>query len=360
MKIGIITHPLHTNYGGIMQNYALQTVLRDLGHDPITYRFSLTRSITNWIYINFIITIKKIAGDRVKYKEAPWHYDKRMSGLESFISTYINCTPKSKKDVSSDFIVNNNLEALVVGSDQVWRPKYVKNIYNMYLDFASDVDIKRIAYAASFGTDKWEYTEEQKHRCSTLLRRFDKVSVREKSAILLCSTHFSIKAECVLDPTLLLSQSSYLALCSNINTKQDKYLLVFLLDKNPHKMEYAHQLARDLKLNIYILNTGEEINESDTIENWLASFRDASFIITDSYHGTIFSIIFKKQFLTFYNAKRGNTRMDNLFSLFNLYDCCVAESSYNSHHPNINWNNVESKLNDIRDLSLNFLINAFN
>lgn len=357
MKIGIITHPFHFNYGGILQNYALQQILKKMGHNPVTYRLSIIPGVNKWLYVNLKICIKKILGHKIKFIESPDKIKKRLSGFEKFISKNIVCTKPEKGDIPAKFISDYKLDAIIVGSDQVWRPKYVRNIYNMYLDFAIKSDIKKISYAASFGTDKWEYNAEQEIKCKELIKSFYRVSVREEGALSLCKEKLGIEASLVLDPTLLLERIEYEKLClaPSITTP---YLLVFLLDKNERKLSIANTIAHELNLRPIIVNTGNDIQENDLIENWLTLYKNSSNVITDSFHGTVFSIIFNKPFLTFHNEKRGNSRIDNILKLANITNCLISEESKNIGFPEIDWDKVNDRISDYRVKSIEFLSDA--
>lgn len=109
---------------------------------------------------------------------------------DKFIAQYI------KRRIVNDYtdIQESDYDAIIVGSDQIWRPQYFPNVETAYLNFTEDWNIRRIAYAASFGTDEWEYTPEQTMICGRLLQNFDAVSVREKSGVDLCRDHFHVQA----------------------------------------------------------------------------------------------------------------------------------------------------------------------
>ena len=136
-----------------------------------------------------------------------------------------------KKWIHRDFftsyynISQEKYDAIVVGSDQIWRKQYVCESFKLpiessFLDFAKHWDIKRISYAASFGTEEWEYNDEQTKNCRVLIQLFDNVSVREKSGVALCKDYLQHNAKVVLDPTLLLKKNDYLKLLNkNINIK---------------------------------------------------------------------------------------------------------------------------------------------
>lgn len=187
MKIGIITQPLHNNYGGILQNYALQQALILLGHGPITIDWKSSKvspikaqayAIKQWILRN-ILCKKNVYTPKYLPNEEEIRIISR-NNIE-FIDKYINRT--SIVDSLEGFLSetkNRNLRALIVGSDQVWRPSYAcGRLSEMFLSFAESIDIKRLSYAASFGTDKWEFTPEETSECARLAQKFFFVSVRE-------------------------------------------------------------------------------------------------------------------------------------------------------------------------------------
>lgn len=212
MKVGIITQPLRNNYGGLLQNYALQQVLNKFGHEAITLdQDDAPVSQIRLIASNIKLFILKTIGKRAKQKYS-FKIDKKKIAYirkhtQYFVDKYINhTTVMYKTEDFRNFCVNNNIDMLLAGSDQVWRPCYNNNIYRSFFDFAEGLDLKRCAYAASFGVDSWEYTEEQTSKCKELVEQFDAISVREESGIDLCKTHFNRKAEHVLDPTMLLDK----------------------------------------------------------------------------------------------------------------------------------------------------------
>src|SRR5690606_30541311 len=134
--------------------------------------------------------------------------------------------------------------AVVVGSDQVWRPRYSPNIYNFFLDFLkNNSTIKKVAYAASFGTEDWEYTEEQTREARELIKHFNAVSVRESSGVLLCDKYLNRKdAVHVLDPTLLLKAEDYNQLINK--TKKEIGLFTYVLDETKEKLDFIKQCSK--------------------------------------------------------------------------------------------------------------------
>lgn len=330
MKIGILTLPVNTNYGGILQAYTLQTILERMGYDVhIIERKKLPLSIPlqriPLCYGKRIV--KNLLGNK-----SPVFYEKKYNReqpvirqyTDRFIKKYIHLAEYNELSE----IKEDDYDAIVVGSDQVWRPKYFgqDQIENAYLKFAEGWNIKRIAYAASFGTDEWEYTKEQTEKCGKLLRIFDAVSVREDSGINLCRNNFGVEAQHVLDPTMLLDKEDYIKLFEAANTPKSKgNLLCYILDETEEKKELIRRIADEKRLTPFnVKSQSDDINSpiseriQPPIEQWLRGFYDAEFVVTDSFHACVFSILFNKPFIVYGNKKRGISRFTSLLKMFGL------------------------------------------
>ena len=344
MKIGIITQPLRTNYGGILQNYALQTVLKRMGHDVWTIDYSKYDWL-DWADHAWRVVVLKILGRESHFIGTPYQRNHVEKPLRRFVCKYIQTTQPRTKRIERRTIRKYAFDALIVGSDQVWRPMYNCRIEDCFLGFAVEMEIKRIAYAASFGTDKWEFTLEQTNRCANLAKLFDGVSVREKSGVTLCKKYLGVKAVQVLDPTLLLSPDDYSLLCQGISRRKP-FVFAYILDENAKKINYIKELAERKGLPYIIKGADGAVGEGDTIESWLSYFRDTAFVITDSFHGTVFSIIFNKDFYVFGNEKRGNSRFVSLLDAFGINDRMI-NGSFPDDCKKIDWKVV----NDARNKS---------
>lgn len=307
MRIGIVTQPLLNNYGGIIQNYALQSILKKMGYTPVTIDYippkkNVVRRLASWL--KGIVFHKRIQKNLLERKPQ----------FEEFVTTKIEKTPTIHHYCEVKCF--KPFDAFVVGSDQVWRPKYNGEIIkDMFLKFcAKEKKVKRIAYAASFGVDGWEFSAKQTKACSNLARRFDAVSVREKSGERLCRDYFGIEVSWVLDPTLLLTRDDYCNICKEVPIAHD-ILFAYVLNRNDEIQSICEKIAEERKLNIKIV--GSDSGAELTIPEWLAMFRDASYVVTDSFHGTVFSIVFGKEFKCFYNKGRGTARFESLMNLYN-------------------------------------------
>lgn len=328
MKIGILTHPLNFNYGGILQNYALQTVLKNMGHEVVTLYTEQKTPAKKQIVLFSKYFVKNI----LRWKGSNYRplTSKQKNVIKKntsfFVEKHINTT-KPLEWVYSGLNDELQLDAYIVGSDQVWRPDFVHNIYDMFFKFLHNDNVKKFSYAASFGVNTWEYSNEQQLICTELIKKFDGISVREKSGVELCKKHFNVDALHLLDPTLLLSADDYRRLLPG-NNNNNNQLTVYILDITTEKREIINYISK--KLNLAVTYVGNEFSDKQNVhyteriappvESWLEGFENADFVLTDSFHGTAFSIIFNKPFISIANPTRGIERFTSLLNLFNLGD----------------------------------------
>lgn len=382
MKVGILTQPLEENYGGILQAYALQQTLLDIGvHSTI-----INRVDSSLRYLQPIERFRNIVGKLLRIREPKdlkyvlrrYQVDQKVRDqiykhTYRFIDSYLHTSPRLRGD--SEFIeyINSlHVDGYVVGSDQCWRPKYSPNIYDYFLDFCFETEgIKRIAYAASFGVDEWEFTPEQTKQCSELIQKFDAVSVRESSGITLCSEYLNYRhAVHLLDPTMLLDPEAYIRALSLTKAEISKgNLFSYILDNTPEKEQILNQVVHTLQLtpfsvkakHLYEDTTNYSIKEctQPPVEQWLRGFMDAQFVVTDSFHGCVFSILFNKPFIDIGNKERGLARFYSLLQMFGL-----EERLLTTHQPAtitnllaqpIDWVKVNGIRSAMRDQSIQFL-----
>ncbi len=369
MKIGIITLPLCTNYGGILQAYALQTVLERMGHEVVVANKSHeTYSLPVWKmpYVYTKRFVNKLLGRRDGIVFLEQYLSKVRSVTEQntarFIDKYVHILPIDSYDELSR---RDDIDAYVVGSDQVWRPVYFgrNRMEDAFLRFAQDKQVKRIAYAASFGTDAWEYTPEQTTKCKALLAKFDAVSVREHSGLSLCKDYLGREAECVLDPTMLLDVQDYIRMFESAGTPKSKgSLLNYVLDEDEEKRRVLAEIAKDRKLTPFRVGSRtEDIHAplaeriQPPLEEWLRGFYDAEFVVTDSFHACVFSILFRKQFVVVGNKKRGMSRFESLLSQFGLEDRLVDGSVEINKLKDIDYDKVHEIYRILKEKSNSFL-----
>lgn len=360
----IITLPLGENYGGILQAYSLQKTIHDLGVDAVTTsipkqgRFKLfVKRIAKTILHIIKPNISNMTSKDVLIKTEK---------TRQFVNKYI-------KTVNEKRLYDNGFDAYVVGSDQVWRAKYVK-VADYLLGFAVDrMNSVKISYAASFGKDDLsEYSDSDVKESSRLAKNFDSVSVREESGVKLVEECWGIKALRHVDPTMLIPKKHYNSLIKNNQKnvcKPEGELFVYILDESSEKEKVVEKVSRLLGLKSFafmppgtsskkIFRNDPEKYKLPLVEQWLCSFRDANFIITDSFHGCVFSIIYNKPFIAIGNKSRGLSRFTSLLKLFGLEGRlvdCLSEVNEDVVNMNIDWRKVNAILKDEQRRSRKFL-----
>lgn len=381
MKIGILTLPLHTNYGGILQAYALQVVLTRLGHEvkvidrnrqPVKLStFRVVKSFVKKIIITVLHRKRCIYYDVNKELECQYaEFQVKTQHTQKFVNKYIDCflVRKYRTDIKPD-----TFDAIVVGSDQIWNSLYGcsidGNVTNAYLTFLPKANPLRISYAASFGKDEWEYTTIQEMKAKLAIKRFSAVSVREKSGVILCKQHLGVDAEQHLDPTMLLKAEDYIRNI-NINNepKSPGNMLVYIIDGSEEKESIVNYCGQKLMLQRFNVNSrAEDKNHKNktieeciqpSVEQWIRGFYDAQFVITDSFHACVFSILFHKPFIVVGNKSRGMARFISLLSQFNL-DSRLVQSVADCLNIDIiapiDYQQVDTRLEVERERSIAYL-----
>lgn len=357
MKIGILTYHYSNNYGALLQTYALSMFLKEQGHmlhiinkcpeqnTNLSFSRRIKRPIIGVIHRQFTKSFSK-------FRKEHFSLTKRVVSFNEM------------KELAKTF------DAVIVGSDQVWRLDYTKGLgLNNFLDFVPD-EIPKISYAASFGKDTFEAEIETRKKITFLLKRFKAISVREKSGVEICKDVFNIKAEHLLDPTMILTPQHYYDLINNKKLKlPEKFVTRYFLDPTDDKVRVAEYFAKKYNckpINAYKNASGNfslknfELNIKDyyypSFSQWLASISKSEFIVTDSFHGAVFSIIFNKQFVCIANKQRGLTRFQSLLSKFKLEDRLIVNTLDFKKQvlKPIDYEKVNNILNEERKLTADF------
>ena len=339
MKIGIFTHPLDYNYGCLLQAYALQITLKKLGHEVVTLnRFTDTskpfsKHFYDWAYR---IYSKYVRGRKVSVLWNPFLSAKEFEILCKKTSLFVN------RNISNTGIVYDRdlplvdakylFDAYVVGSDQVWLPHFCPS---SFLDFVNRSGVKKEFYAASAGKQSFANSAEKTARCRELVKSFSGVSVRETRLIQIAKDYLGVDAVLVLDPTLLLDASDYLNACIE-TTSDEPVLFTYILDKTDDKKKIVETVNKELHLNVvsgtveqdYKKGCGMRIEDYvyPSVDHWILNLNRSNYVVTDSFHGTCMSIIFRKPFVVIGNVERGLERIKSLLQLFGLENRLVANS----------------------------------
>lgn len=328
----ILAHAIFHNLGGLLQAYALQKVVQKLGFTCCTIDY-LPQLEFSWLRLQgpraislyWLTYIRMLLGSRSDWFPRflmPWR-------AKGFKSKFMKLCPLDGERKRLACLADGM--PFIVGSDQVWRGVYAREMENLpffFLSFATQRQRQRsIAYAASFGSDEWEGTPEETEECARLIKDFKAVSVREHSGIRLCREVFGVEAVQMPDPTLLLEPEDYTRVIRKWWTRRlpQPFLAVYLLDETEEKRELTRAVAAESQLYPQQLTAhGDAPRAMDriplSVPQWLRCMRDSECVLTDSFHGCVFAIIFNKPFVCLGNARRGSARFDSLLSTFGLQE----------------------------------------
>lgn len=364
LKVGIITLNGYFNYGNRLQNYALQKFLKNINANiyPETvlyekFNLKLEEKLTRYVNIRNYILNKN--GFREFINSGKYKLDIiREYNFKKFSDKYINSI--FDYEVKPD--LNNKYDYFIAGSDQIWNPNYT-NLKNEFLQFADRN--KRIAYAASFGvseikTDKIEIVKKG-------LEGIDYISVREQAGAKIVKDLTGKDVPVLVDPTLLLTAEEWEKVMDRpVWYRDEKYILVYFLSKLPDKTRNdIKNLAEKYKLKIIDLMDRENIDYyCSPPSEFLYLIKNCSLMYTDSFHGTVFSILNKRPFVTCSREGGMNmdSRIDTLLSMFNLESRKISkENNYEITDPmEIEYPDVEAILDRERRRSKEFLCKALN
>lgn len=370
MKIGVVTFWwTEDNYGQLLQAYALQRVLKEMGHEPFLIKYDRRSDVDHSVKAR-VRALKDLLLFRCNIKELfntkSGFVDNSTRNFSMFRDKYLSFSElyTTYKELKTNPPV---ADVYIVGSDQVWhlpsKSFYkLKNWANVYfLNFGSN-KIKRISYAASFSLD--DISTDYSEFITPLLKRFSLVTVREMSGISICQKCLVKSPLLALDPTLLLTSKQWLSLASNISSPTNMLLCYFL--GNQCEISFDEICNLSLKNNWkikYVASQGQK-TEYDTItpsiEDFLSLVGSAKFVVTNSFHGTVFSIIFNVPFLVIPLSGEFQSMNDRIFTLLKmlqLEDRIYSKAiDLNNQSQNIiNWEMVNCVLSERRKEMLDLL-----
>ena len=361
MKIGILTFHCAHNYGAVLQCYALQEMLKNMGHDVeiIDYRpeyllapyrkFSVSRFrygnlwlITKACIREFLLLVKRI---------------RRYNAFQTFINKRFNLSSLVKgKAIPSIY------DVYIIGSDQIWNPSITKGfdpVYFAYFDFKKGIK-KYISYAASMETK--ELDEEAKKYCEKALMNFDAVSVRETQLKTLLQPLTGKNIELVLDPTLLADKKIWDAIAVRPNVNK-KYILVYQVRYNVNTIRIARQLAKDIDAEVIEITAFPRIcfsnksKQCESPEKFLGWIKNADCVVTTSFHGAAFSVIFNRPFYCIKLDDDSDTRSASLLKSIRLENRLIDKSENPAFSP-IDYSEANKRLEYLQSISTAFLTKA--
>lgn len=375
-KIGIVTILKVNNYGAELQAYATQAILKKLGWDAeiIDYLFYKNPDFkkTRRSKPLFPMGLTKKAKEflypilaNIKSKKDSEASRLRKSRFDEFHrqNTSLSRTYRTIDDLYSD---STNYDVYMVGSDQVWNPGIYSSIEPYFLTFAPKGK-KRISYASSFGVSEIPLAAQPFYK--NCLNQMDAVSVRENNAVAMIDRLCGKKAHWVLDPTLLLTADDWKQVTSMRYEGKKDFVLIYELTPCPYIVALAKHIAHKLGLTMVRICKNAAVEDKEAlVENvtdagpaeFLELFEKAAYVVTNSFHGTAFSVNFGKPFYTVApKRKDNNSRQQSLLGMLALEDRLVLEDSpFPALEKGIDYEKVNALLNEQRDKSVDFLRKA--
>lgn len=345
MKVSILSFTKETNFGANLQCYALCKTLQSMGHEINIIDLQLKRYKMPWYSVVLRLPMVYLF---IKFRKQHLNYfTRRFKNIEDLRQ---NC-PKS--------------DLFIVGSDQVWNPDVTKRLDPLIYFFSFlPKGVRRISYAASFGTADWRFPE-LTEKVKQMLLQFDAVSVREESGVVICKEVFDIEANVVLDPTLLLS--SYDDICGEYNsTRETNELVYYTFVHDQMVQKVLANFAKDHSLKAVVLRSNRKYPGFTrkmyvSVAGWLNSIRYSKLVVTTSFHCMVFCIMFHKKFVIVPGKTDRSTRHKSLLEKIGLSDCYCDDVNelykkldlvYNSQ---VDYSIIEKKINMLREDSMLFL-----
>lgn len=387
MKTATVTWITYNNYGTLLQAYALQKYVEMLGYeneilsdDVILKKYkesrpkenkksaSAQRETMSKSRLKSLISnprrLRRVIAAHLDRETYQFPYYAVQKACEAFKKDEI----KIREGVSSEnlAILNNDYDAFICGSDQVWS--VFEEIFNpyYYLDFATK---KKIAYGPSLGTNIVSGSASEKIR--NLLKDFAAISVRESISAKQLAEITGQNVEWVCDPTILQDREFWSEFAENARIPKDKYLLCYFLGNKPWYFDYAKKIAKKLHLKIKLVPQKWDYLSSENViqyavgpKEFVALFKNADYVLTDSYHGSIFSMMFERDFLYLKrfaddDTNSQNIRIDSLFGYLGVEDRIVDGENIRFDELEINnYERITGVINEFRDKSREYLKKA--
>lgn len=385
MKIAIVTWTNYSNYGTYLQSYALQKYIENLGFENYILsdriivketsdkkkilleenKNQIKNGIGNRI-INLMMRPKRFSRvllariNREKYEAV---YSDSRRAFEAFRENDLKIIEvDSIEELDS---LNNEFDIFICGSDQIWS--VVDNVFNSYyyLDFVTK---KKVAYAPSLGTDKIPKSKIDKIKI--LLSDFSAISVREEKTAEQLSALTGKDVKCVADPTLLFDRKFWCQFVNRTSQKKGNYMLCYFLENKPWYFQYAEKLAKKMRLKIVLVPNRYEYISSEYVaknsigpRDFVSLIEHAAYILTDSYHGSIFSLIFGKKFryllrFDYDDPNSQNIRIQSLFERLNINDRIITKTDCEKPDSFIDYKKINELLEIYRKESRQYLIKA--
>lgn len=342
MKVGILTHPLIGNYGGILQALAMKQTLEDMGHEVtiLDRRHNLS----------LVSRVIKLIGKRLGIKRFsnPFH---QYADQGRFIDRNFSRTRNLHSHRELVKAINKySLDFVLIGSDQVWNLAYTRNSgLDYWGEFLKHSSVKAFSYAASMGASEWNVSADTSYKIKNYLSKFTGVSVRESHTKELLEAKLALpQVDWVLDPTMLQNADFYDKFAS-MRLISEPYVFVYWLGcehLTPNISAFYRGGVKILKCKL-----GDPLSNL-SVEDWLSAIKYAEAVVTDSFHGCAISIVYKKHFVPYVNTLGGVGRLTSLFAITGL------DAKKKVAYAQEDYDQVALKIEEAQEKSKSFLIKS--
>lgn len=322
------------NYGALLTAYAMQELIKNYGY-----------------------TCKLLdVGQRTNEQ---WY---KNSFMENFAERFLDITNKLNFEQSAE--LSKNVKGVILGSDQILRVEYINYNIHKYLLNWVDKNTKKIAISPSFGINKDEYLsilkqgKKSKEFLQSALSSFNYLSCREKSGEKIYKDIFKLEADYILDPVFLIDKNKYNRIINSSKVDYSDKIVSYILDENENYND-LYKYLQD-KENTEIINLS---NSNCLTEDWLKNIKDCKLLLTDSFHGVCFALIFNKPFICIRNKDRGDARFQSLIDEFDIqknFVYKIDEIYKEDFDYSINYNSLNNKLERKIKSDLNIINKVFN
>lgn len=360
-KVGIITFHCADDYGGMLQAYASKVYLNQAGYEAEVINYSpLYMTGRYWLFpYQKTYPFRKAFKDAYQYQVKQYSlFKNRRRKMKQFRKEKIQ--PKGRKLYTTMGLSGAKYDTYWLGSDQIWNPNITYKLRPAYFgNFKRKKDSRCIAYAASIGKEEIEEKEQEKFK--QYLKRIDVISLREESAIACVQKLTDKKVQAVVDPTLLLEKEDWEKV-ANL-PKEQSYVLVYFTEWNEELMDYAQNLAKKKNLQVIVLNKNcprkyenTQIKADNGPSEFLGYIKQADYVVTNSFHCTVMSILFEKKFAIYLHKTLG-ARIRDLLKKVGLENHIVENKDFEIEQP-VNWEEVRFKKEQFVEKSKQFIQEA--
>lgn len=361
-KTGILTYHRSINYGAVLQAYALRHTIHKLGYDAEVIDYGKIGQDKLFYWSTH--SIKALIGSIINNFLRLFGERKRLKNFKFFSENIIGISSKhyfQREELIKDL---NQYEHIITGSDQVWHPIICEDDMTYFLDLPISPN-QKIAYAPSFGVKKLSKEQETKYK--PLLQQIDHLSIREEAGKEILKSLLNKEVPIVVDPTLLCDAQEWDKIAISPKNKK-KYILFFTVLGEPEgSKEFVYELSKKFNYDIIkigdirdLLNFKYKTGRYSSPQEFIGLIKNAQFVITNSFHGTVFSIIYRKNFFTFLNKNDRNSRLESITQILGLENRLKKGISKLPDNLETDYTQAEIKLNILKKQSIDFLKNALN